>query len=64
MCGTVSEIEPAFGGKVFILRIGKPPGSAIDHAIKLRARRRLGFDLPNLSEVYGVPLPIVVGVKK
>jgi hypothetical protein len=51
MRGTVGKIEPAFARKVFILRIGKAFSGPIDHAVKLRARWRLGFELPNLSEV-------------
>jgi hypothetical protein len=49
MRGTVGEIEPAFGGEAFILRIGKPLCSATDHTVKLRARRRLAFELAILA---------------
>jgi hypothetical protein len=49
--GAVGKIESAFSGKVFILRIGKAFSGPIDHAVKLRAGRRLAFELPNLSEV-------------
>ena len=52
MRGTVGKIKPTFGRKIFILRIGKAFFGPIDHAVKLRARWRLAFDLSNLSEVF------------
>jgi hypothetical protein len=51
MRGAVGKIAPAFSGEVFILRIGKAFSGAIDHAVILRARWRLAFELANLSEV-------------
>jgi hypothetical protein len=51
MSGAVRQIKPAFRGKAFIVSVSKALPGGSRHAIKLRSRSRLRFELANFDEV-------------
>src|SRR6202040_3274139 len=48
---TICQVELAIGVKAFVLRVGQPRASGLQHAGKLFSRRSLNLEFLNLYEI-------------